>query len=387
MKKWDKTISKKLARLYKTGLDTTRQENQLDILGHFTEAGIDILGADYGYALYKSFGEKEYNPVYKSLETPNKLSTASPKQKCINIPIVYGEYIHGSIVLCYKNKPVLDEEYLALSKIIGILAAKSITIPWLIENERRALSLAEKQKEMEVLWTQEKLKTEFTENAAHELRTPLAIMKGNVDLALMEKNNARLAQEALSAVNDEIRTLSEILENLMLITAARRDAKNTFSLQPTDIVRLVRVTAGRMQAVAREKGISIELQGLDTARFVSGDKIYLEKLFLNLIKNAVIYGREGGYIKVKIGEEKGFIKIEVKDNGTGISKEDLPRIFERFYRGDKAHTAVGVHSGLGLPIAKWAAETHRGKIDVKSTYGKGSTFTVNLPLIKSPASK
>jgi two-component system, OmpR family, sensor histidine kinase BaeS len=379
-------LIKKINLLNQLAIESNLKENEVEILQNFTEIGVEILEAVYGYATYRGTNEQDYKLIYQSPGSPANIPLQKNKGKCIPIPISYGEYIHGNIVLCYKNNRQFTNEDIALSMLIGTLAAKAITIPWLIKNERRALGLAEKQKEMEVLWIQEKMKTEFTENAAHELRTPLAIMKGNVDLALLDKKNPKGAFEALEEVNNEIKILAEILENLMLINAARKDAKNILSLQPTDIVALVTKTAKRMQSVARDKKIKIDAKTSAKSLMVSGDRIYLEKLFLNLIKNAVTYGKVGGYIKVKISnektKEKTWAKIEVSDNGMGITREDLPRVFERFYRGDKAHTARTIHSGLGLPIAKWAAQMHGGDIEVKSTYGKGSTFTVMLPLIK-----
>lgn len=375
-------IAKKIDLLNKTAQEATFKEDRAEILKNFTDAGVEILGADFGYATHRSGSGKEYKIVHSTPGSPSKPPAMKNGNNCITIPIKYGEHMHGSIVLCYNKKHTFTPEELALSRLVGTLAAKAVTIPWLIENERKALGMAEKQREIEVLWSQEKIKSEFTENAAHELRTPLAIMKGNVDLALMDKDNLKSAQKALKEVNNEIRVLSEILENLMLINAARKDAKHLLSLQPTNLSALVKKTAERMKMVAKDKKIKIVTKIERKALMVLGDRLYLEKLFLNLIKNAVAYGKTGGYVKVKIYQEKSLAKVEVADNGVGISKEDFLRVFERFYRGDKAHTAVGIHSGLGLPIAKWAAETHGGDIEVKSVFGKGSTFTVTLPLLK-----
>ncbi len=141
-----------------------------------------------------------------------------------------------------------------------------------------------------------------------------------------------------------------------------------------------------MKAVARDNKITIKLNIKENYHpFVTGDEHYLEKLFLNLVANAVAYGKKHGKVLVTISGTAKEAVVKVEDNGIGISAEDLPQIFERFFRGDKAHTSHashGNHSGLGLAIAKWAANLHKGKISATSKEGYGSVFTITLPLTK-----
>jgi signal transduction histidine kinase len=113
---------------------------------------------------------------------------------------------------------------------------------------------------------------------------------------------------------------------------------------------------------------------------IIGNKGYLEKMLINLIRNSITYGNKNGRTEVTAKASRNFLTINIKDNGIGISKEDLPHIFERFYRGDKAHTGRNNHSGLGLAIVKWIAETHGGEVKVKSTLRKGTTFSIILPI-------
>jgi signal transduction histidine kinase len=102
-----------------------------------------------------------------------------------------------------------------------------------------------------------------------------------------------------------------------------------------------------------------------------------------LIDNAITYGKEGGKIKIHAGDKKDKVVVEIADNGIGISKDDLPHIFERFYRADKSRNSEGKHSGLGLAMVKWITDLHGGKVEVKSTEGVGTTFTVTLPKKKA----
>jgi len=120
---------------------------------------------------------------------------------------------------------------------------------------------------------------------------------------------------------------------------------------------------------------------------IMGDEKYLEKLFINLFRNAIIYGKENGTIIVDIEKVKNKAIIKITDDGIGISKADLPYIFERFYRTDKARMMTNIGTGLGLAIAKSVAESHGGTISATSTEGKGTTFTVELPITHSRQDK
>src|SRR3989338_8637117 len=155
------------------------------------------------------------------------------------IPIRYGEHIFGSIVLCYKNRHDFTEEEFVLAETIEIMASRAVNTNWLIEKEQKSLSMAEKQKVTEVLLSQEKLKTEFIANATHELRTPLAIMRGNIDLALSNKG-LKSAKDALLATRSEVGYLAGILADLALFTAHGSNLKKTLNKNEFDIVRMLR---------------------------------------------------------------------------------------------------------------------------------------------------
>ncbi len=412
MKGHSDTILKKLALLDKATVESLLEGNRISVIKNFTELSIQILEADFGFAWWKLDGNDKHELAYKSPTAPTNPTIPQKKESYqkktknlffesnvgqenyesdiskylksyLIIPVRYGDHAYGSIVVCYKKSHKFTEQELSLSNIIGTIAAQAVTIPWLIENERQALKWAEKQKEIEILLRQEKIKTEFIENATHELRTPLAIMKGNIDLTLLNNEDRKSATNTLKAVNLEIKTLSEILNDMALITASEKSANKIIDRKPTRLPDLIEETVVRLKPIAYKKNIIIRIKKNKTSdMLVSGNKMYLEKLFLNLIKNAITYGRDNGRIDIELYQEKNISKIKITDNGIGISKEDLPKIFERFYRADKAHS--GNHSGLGLAIAKSAVEIHEGTIQAKSVHGKGSTFTVSLPLIKAP---
>ena len=382
----EKLTTEKLAILNKIILYSIMDENNTSIITKFAEKSIEVLDADFCFAWGRFDGSEEYQLVYKSKDTPYNPTIQEKRKGTHLIPIRYGDHVYGSIIVGYKKPRDLTEEELVLAETIGNMVSRAVTINWLVEKEQKALALVEKQKETEVLLEQEKLRTEFIGNATHELRTPLAIMKGNIDLALMYKEDSNFIKKALKAVNVEIHILSEILKDMALMTSENKNIEWVGSKVDIHIMDLLNQIVKRLKVVAHKKNITIQINAEENRDIVVwGDEKYLEKLFLNIIKNAITYSNNDKQIVIDTLLHKNTVEINISDNGIGISKEDLPKIFERFYRVDHSHTtntSYGSHSGLGLAIAKWAAEIHGGEISVKSIQGKGTIFTVTLPLSK-----
>ncbi len=397
------TILKKITLLNKTILDSMTEKDNNAIVKNFTDDAIEILEADFGFAWWKFSDKDEYKLAYKSPSTPYspflprdranhytaiknkkplfqsdikkedyKSSDITPYMKSfVIIPIHHEKNIYGSLTLCYKKRHNFTKEELTLAQAIGHTTAQAITIHKLYK--------------IDALLREERSKTEFIANATHELRTPLAIMKGNVDLALTDKKNLKLSQKALQKVDEEINNLSNIIKNLYLITSPGQNVERVINPITVNITDLIHKLVKRLKVMAVEKNIQIKFNKEEANLFITGNEEYLTELFLNIIKNSITYGKNNGKTFIDISAEKNKVKIKIADNGIGISKEDLPKIFDRFYKGDKAHSNVSYknNSGLGLAIAKWAAEIHGGTIQVKSTLGKGSVFSVVLPVSKS----
>lgn len=231
---------------------------------------------------------------------------------------------------------------------------------------------------------EEKIKVDSIADATHELRTPLAIIKGNIDLAMQgEAKNAKSVKSILKDIDDEVRHLSGVVSDLALITSKPPGGYNVFAKQEVGIRSLVEECVGRCQSIAYKKNINLTTENIADV-VVEGDRDYLEKMLTNLIKNSINYGIQNGSTRVYSSINKSSISIHVEDNGIGISKEDLEHVFERFYRGDRSHSSnVSEGTGLGLSIVKWIAEIHGGTVLVKSALNKGSTFSVKLPFSKS----
>lgn len=240
--------------------------------------------------------------------------------------------------------------------------------------ERKRIDLI---KESKRLLEEERLKVASIADATHELRTPVAIMKGNVDLAMLK--NGKSPINALRAINNEITHLSQILSDLSLITSKAWQLKNRIIYTKINLNSLIVTVIKRSKALAYKKNISITSTQIPNV-FLLGDKGYLEKMLVNLIKNSIIYGHKNGHTKLTVLKLKKTVTINIADNGMGMSEEDLPHVFERFYRADKYQRSGANSIGLGLAIAKWIAETHGGEITATSKEGKGSIFSITLPI-------
>ncbi|MBI3799044.1 MAG: HAMP domain-containing protein [Deltaproteobacteria bacterium] len=219
---------------------------------------------------------------------------------------------------------------------------------------------------------------QFTADAAHELRTPLAVLRCGMEVMITRARRVEEYQEALSTSIEEVSRLSRIVDNLFLL--ARADAgSQEFIRGLVDIRELVQDVYEQAELMAEAKGLGVSLH-TNGEIFVQGDYARLKQLVLNLVDNAVKYTSAGGAIHLAVEREKGWAKIVVEDTGIGIPPEALPHIFARFYRVDKARSLDTGGGGLGLSICQWVAQAHGGTITVRSQVGAGSTFVVSLPL-------
>lgn len=243
---------------------------------------------------------------------------------------------------------------------------------------------------------------QFTTDASHELKTPLTILKGEVEVALRKKRELHEYEQILESNLEEIDRMSKIVEDLLLLSKADI-GEIRLNKEDIPLNRFISGLTEQMKILAQPKNIQINISN-DEAKgekeiHVWGDTLRMRELFINLIDNGIKYTEPGGSIVITLAKEvngdvtnttppdrqtKGFAKITVADTGIGISKEDQERIFNRFFRVDKARSREQGGSGLGLSICKWVAEAHQGEITVESEPGKGSAFIVRLPLY-SPA--
>jgi signal transduction histidine kinase len=214
----------------------------------------------------------------------------------------------------------------------------------------------------------------FVADASHELRTPLTTLRVNLEL-LRKSREAAPADwgEILDDLALELDRMTRLVEGLLRLE--RADAGQGLHQEPLDLDPLLDRVERQLRQIA--DGVSLSLSGPTVGRVV-GNSDALTQLFLILGENAVKYTPAGGSVLLERDREDGFVMVRVVDSGPGISPEDLPRIFDRFYRAPAVRGRAG--TGLGLPIAKWIADVHRGRLLVESTPAQGSVFTVWLPI-------
>ena len=235
---------------------------------------------------------------------------------------------------------------------------------------------------------------QFSSDASHELRTPLTILKGEVEVMLRKERTQQEYQQTLKSNLEEINRMSQIVEDLLLLSKADTGQiiLNKGDINLTEILSEV---VAQMDMLARSKRLYLSASNNHQDVHIFGDALRIRELFINLIENGIKYTEEGGSIHISLQKEylpplrnltdrlekerERFIKIIVSDTGIGISKEDQEKIFIRFFRVDKARSREQGGSGLGLSICKWIVEAHQGQIKVESELGKGSSFVVKFP--------
>ncbi|MGE5619187.1 MAG: sensor histidine kinase [Sphingomonadaceae bacterium] len=215
----------------------------------------------------------------------------------------------------------------------------------------------------------------FVADASHELRAPLTAIQGNLELLERAPQMSEVERaETLSSLRREAGRMGRLVADLLVL--ARADAGQPLRRERVELDRLLLAVFQETRVLAGGRKLSI--RDLDQL-LVLGDPDRLKQLLLILVDNAIKYTPEGGEIQLALRREPGAAVVSVSDTGIGISTEDLPHIFERFYRADKARSRDLGGTGLGLSIARWIAESHGGHISVESEAGRGSVFTVRLP--------
>src|SRR5260370_16126980 len=221
--------------------------------------------------------------------------------------------------------------------------------------------------------------TQFTADASHELRTPVALMRTRTEVALRKPRSEGEYKETIVRIHQELERTSALIENLM--TLARADAGGeVLEVASTNLNEVLLEISEPARLLAEGKAIQYDQQLPQMPLRVSGNAPSLRRLFLILIDNAVKYTPRPGHISVVLDAGDGAAVTEIRDTGVGISPLDLPHIFERFYLAYESRSRESGGTGLGLSIAKWIAEAHQGSISVVSKVGEGSVFRVQIPL-------
>jgi signal transduction histidine kinase len=219
----------------------------------------------------------------------------------------------------------------------------------------------------------------FMQDISHELRTPLTILKGELEVALKRDRSQDEYSSILRSNLEEINNINRIVENLLMLL--RFDTgEAALKKESVDAAVLLESVINDLRAIATQKNLTVTFLSGDIGKIIlEADKEKLRRAFINIIDNAIKYTPPNGNISVLLDKEKDYVKIVFKDTGMGIAKEDLPFIFDRFYRADKSRSDSSF--GLGLSIVKSIVESHRGFVEAASRPGDGTEFTIRLPII------
>ena len=220
----------------------------------------------------------------------------------------------------------------------------------------------------------------FIADASHELRTPLAVLRGETEVALGRTRTVEEYQESLTLIQEEAERLSRIVEDLFILARQPIQSPTALVKEPVSLTDVVKDCARAAQVLASRKGVRLKLENDSTSIALNADEELIKRMILNLLDNAVKYTPEGGEISLALEKHNGSAEIVVRDTGIGLSQTDQQRVFDRFYRVDKARSRALGGAGLGLSIVRSIVEAHGGNITIDSTPRHGSTFTVSLPL-------
>ena len=220
----------------------------------------------------------------------------------------------------------------------------------------------------------------FTADASHELKTPLAVLRADVERAMTDTSSQTERMVALEEALQEVRRMSDLVESLL--TLARAD-EGRFDVhrEPVELQPLVQEVYETALILGEAQGVTVNLP-FTADVVVMGDRTRLRQLFLNLVTNAIKYTPAGGKVELGLGRHPDNVTFAVRDTGIGISAADFPHIFERFWRADRVRSRMSERGGfgLGLAISQWIAQAHGGTLTASSRLGRGSLFTVTLPL-------
>jgi len=226
----------------------------------------------------------------------------------------------------------------------------------------------------------EKEQQQFIADVSHELRTPLTVLRGTLEVALEEDRSPEEYREAIGNALLEIRHLARISQNILFL-ARGESGRVTLSFSNQDLARFVAEVTRELQPAAGDHDLDLSVDVPERPVIAFVDPGRMQQVLHNLIENAMRYTPPGGSVRVRLSTTRDEARIEVSDTGVGIPEKDLPFVFERFFRSDRARRAYTGGSGLGLSIVRWIVEAHKGKVEIASEVDRGTTVKVKLPLV------
>jgi len=280
----------------------------------------------------------------------------------------------GSLFLTCRALTPID----SITKTANIIEkgdlSKRITIPKVNDEVGRLAKTFNKM--IERIDDSFKKEKRFTSDASHELKTPISIISATAEEALTKGYNARDYGESFRTIISESKNMSFLISQLLFL-ARRDEGKENLNLEKIDLAMIMESIIGQLKDKAKQKNLKISINSKQSLE-IKADQTLITMLFLNIMENSIKYNKKGGFTNVSLFRKDDNAKVLFEDNGIGISDQDLPFIFDRFYQVSKARTGKG--SGIGLAIVKEITELHNGHITINSVLGEGTQIEVSLPL-------
>jgi signal transduction histidine kinase len=281
---------------------------------------------------------------------------------------------HGlKLYLRYKDRSIEQEVHrleLAKNALIGFIDLMLLAGLYLVYvNVRREVHLS-------------RLKSDFVANVSHELKTPLALIRLFAEtLELGRVQTEEKARQYYRVINKESQRLTQLINNILDFSRIEANRKE-YRFAPTDVARIVEEVLEAYRFPIEQQNFTLEVEVAEDLPEAELDAEAIGQALINLVNNAIKYSREERYIRIRVRREGDRILISVTDRGIGVGKADQKKIFEKFYRAENSLLHETKGSGLGLALVQHIMEAHGGTVEVESTPGKGSTFTLVLPLRK-----
>lgn len=293
----------------------------------------------------------------------------------IAIPLALALAAGGGVFLARRALKPVDDIAQTAQEIQESDLSRRINVNTKDELGRLAATLNEMIARLEKAFQRQK---QFTSDASHELRTPLSVIEAESTLALQKERTSSDYRQSLETISQEAKQMSSLIDQLL--TLARADAgKEHWNFTEVNLGKLITDLGMDVDVLCQEKGLSFQLGQMQDL-VVKGDEARLRELFMDLLDNAIRYTPPPGTVSISLRREGQMAVVAVRNTGVGIPAEDIPFIFERFYRVDKSRSRAQAGTGLGLAICRHIAEAHGGRIEVESQVGAATTFSVWLPL-------
>lgn len=349
----------------------TENENRLESVIDNMISGIVVLDREDRIVLMNKAAERilGYDAQGVIGTAYDRLKQPLPFEQLVLESIYRGEHIRDEIVLYYPEERTIDIHIIPL-KMESLSNSGLIIVLHDITAIRKL----------------ERMRSEFVANVSHELKTPIAAVKGFAETLLSGSvSDEKTARSFLQIIYDESERLNRLIGDILELSKIE-SKREPLHFAPIQLDSFLHSVVEMMRPEANRKKIMLELEAPEDV-YIEGDEDKLRQVFINLLSNGINYTPENGSVKMvlqTVGDPEGEydrVTVSVIDTGIGIPKKDLPRIFERFYRVDKARSRSSGGTGLGLSIVKHLVELHQGSIRVESRHGLGSTFIVELPVL------